>query len=95
MLKLQEIPKLKGLLSKVGNAVPIDGIKKMVAKLTNPGSKATAIVGQIQKGAQAIENDQDVAAFKGLIMTVITIGMGAAGVGGPSIVRCYRKCGNI
>ena len=58
MLKLQEIPKLKGLLSKVGNAVPIDGIKKMVAKLPEPaGSKATAIVGQIQKGAQAIEND--------------------------------------
>ena len=85
--KITGNPKLKGLLSKVGNAVPIDGIKKMVAKLPEPaGSKATAIVGQIQKGAQAIENDQDVAAFKGLIMTVITIGMGAAGVGGPALL---------
>ena len=32
--------KLKGILSKVGNAVPIDGIKKMVAKLPDPAGKA-------------------------------------------------------
>ena len=37
----------------------------MVAKLSNPESKATAIVAQIQRGVQTIENDEDVAAFKG------------------------------
>ena len=49
--------KLKGILSKVGNAVPIDGIKKMVAKLPDPAGKAASnVVAQIQRGAQTIEN---------------------------------------
>ena len=79
--------KLKGILSKVGNAVPIDGIKKMVAKLPDPAGKAASnVVAQIQRGAQTIENDEDVAAFKGMMMLVITIGMGAAGVGGPAML---------
>ena len=79
--------KLKAILSKVGNAVPIDGIKKMVAKLPDPAGKAASnVVAQIQRGAQTIENDEDVAAFKGMMMLVITIGMGAAGVGGPAML---------
>ena len=79
--------KLKAILSNVGNAVPIDGIKKMVAKLPDPAGKAASnVVAQIQRGAQTIENDEDVAAFKGMMMLVITIGMGAAGVGGPAML---------
>ena len=85
--KITGNPKLKAVLSKVGNAVPIDGIKKMVAKLPDPAGKAaTNVVAQIQRGAQTIENDEDVAAFKGMMMLVITIGMGAAGVGGPAML---------
>ena len=58
--------KLNGLLAKVGNAVPIEGIKKMVASLPEPaGSKATQIVSQINAGAKQIQDDQDLAAFKG------------------------------
>jgi hypothetical protein len=85
--KITGNPKLKAILSKVGSAVPIEGLKKMVAKLPDPaGSNAQAVVASIQKGAQSIENDEDVAAFKGLMLTVITIGMGVAGAGGPAML---------
>ena len=85
--KITGNPKLKAILSKVGNAVPIDRLKVMVAKLPDPaGKNASAVVAAIQKGAQSIENDEDLAAFKGLMMTVITIGMGVAGAGGPAVL---------
>ena len=85
--KITGNPKLKAILSKVGNAVPINGIKKMVAKFPAPAGKAASnVVAQIQRGAQTIENDEDVAAFKGMMMLVITVGMGAAGVGGPAML---------
>ena len=85
--KITGNPKLKAILSKVGNAVPIEKLKVLVAKLPDPaGKNASAVVASIQKGAQSIENDEDVAAFKGLMMTVITIGMGVAGAGGPAIL---------
>ena len=57
--KITGNPKLKAILSKVGSAVPIEGLKKMVAKLPDPaGSNAQAVVASIQKGAQSIENDE-------------------------------------
>ena len=85
--KITGNPKLKAILSKVGNAVPIDRLKVMVSKLPDPaGKNASAVVAAIQKGAQSIENDEDMAAFKGLMMTVITIGMGVAGAGGPAVL---------
>ena len=85
--KITGNPKLKAILSKVGNAVPIEKLKVLVAKLPDPaGKNASAVVASIQKGAQSIENDEDVAAFKGLMMTVITIGMGVAGAGGPAVL---------
>lgn len=79
--------KAAGILQKVGNAVPIEKLGNFVKKLPEPaGSKASAILATIQSGAQQIENDEDIAAFKGLMLTVITMGMGAAGVGGPAIL---------
>jgi len=73
------------LLQKIGNAVPIEKLNTLVKKLPEPaGSKASTIVDAIRSGAEQIENDEDVAAFKGLMLTVITIGMGALGVGGPA-----------
>ena len=85
--KITGNPKLKAILSKVGNAVPIERLKVMVSKLPDPaGKNASAVVAAIQKGAQSIENDEDMAAFKGLMMTVITIGMGVAGAGGPAVL---------
>ena len=85
--KITGNPKLNALLSKVGNAVPIEGIKKMVATLPEPaGSKATQIVSQINAGAKQIQDDQDLAAFKGLMLTLIGIGLGAAGAGGPALL---------
>ena len=50
------------------------------------------MVGAIKNGASQIENDQDLAAFKGLMVTVITIGMGVAGVGGPAGWTCGGGC---
>ena len=85
--KITSNEKLNGLLAKVGNAVPIEGIKKMVAGLPEPaGSKASQIVSQINAGAKQIQDDQDLAAFKGLMLTVIGIALGAAGAGGPALL---------
>ena len=85
--KITSNPKLNSILSKVGNAVPMDKLQKLVAGLPEPaGSKASAVVSSIKNGASQIKNDEDLAAFKGLMITIITIGMGVAGAGGPAVL---------
>ena len=85
--KITGNPRMNGVLQKVGNAVPMAKLKTLVAKLPEPaGSKAATIVSSIQKGAETLENDEEIAAFKGMMMLVITMSMGALGVGGPAFL---------
>lgn len=85
--KITGNPRMAGVLQKVGNAVPMAKLKTLVAKLPEPaGSKAATIVSSIQKGAETLENDEEIAAFKGMMMLVITMSMGALGVGGPAFL---------
>ena len=85
--KITGNPRMAGVLQKVGNAVPMAKLKTIVAKLPEPaGSKAATIVSSIQKGAETLENDEEIAAFKGMMMLVITMSMGALGVGGPALL---------
>ena len=75
---------MNGVLQKVGNAVPMAKLKP-VAKLPNVCRFQSGNYCVIQKGAETLENDEEIAAFKGMMM-LTPMSMGALGVGGPAFL---------